>query len=154
MANCIKKIIFLCTGNTCRSPMAEVLAKDEAKKNSLELDISSRGIAVFFPSNASPHAIEAMKEYGLDLTNHISKAILEKKKKNADIILTMTNNHKRDLINRFSNYTDKIFTLKEFVGESGDVEDPFGASLKVYKDCANSIEDLIKKLMQKLSKMC
>ena len=47
MANCIKKIIFLCTGNTCRSPMAEVLAKDEAKKNSLELDISSRGIAVF-----------------------------------------------------------------------------------------------------------
>ncbi|WP_058486026.1 low molecular weight protein arginine phosphatase [Defluviitalea phaphyphila] len=148
----MKRILFVCTGNTCRSPMAEALAKKEINKYSLDINAFSRGIAVYFPSEASKHAIEAMKEYDVDLSDHKSKQLDIKDIEEADIILTMTNRHKQYLLLNFKEHKEKIFTLKEFVEEFGDVKDPFGGNIEDYKNCAKDLNNLIKKLIEKLYK--
>ena len=146
----MKKIMFVCTGNTCRSPMAEILARNEIMKASLNIEVASRGISVYFSSGASEYARKAMKEYGLNLDTHQSKQIELKDIKDVDLILTMTNHHKQYLHMNFPEFKDKIFTLKEFVEESGDVSDPFGGQLEEYRSCAENLHNLIQKLTLKI----
>lgn len=143
--------MFVCTGNTCRSPMAEALAKKVIAEASLDIDILSRGISVYFSSEASKHAQEVMKEYSIDLTSHRSKQIEEKDLENTDIILTMTYGHKKHITLNFPKYKEKIFTLKEFVEDFGDVEDPFGGELEEYKSCAEALYILVNKAIKKMS---
>ncbi|NLM12986.1 MAG: low molecular weight protein arginine phosphatase [Epulopiscium sp.] len=149
----MKKIMFVCTGNTCRSPMAEALTKNALEKASLnDVEVVSRGISVFFSSGASEYAHQAMKEYGLNLDTHKSKQIEPKDIEDVDLILTMTNSHKQYLHHNFPAHKGKIFTLKEFVEESGDVEDPFGGQIKEYRSCAENLHQLVQKLVKKISR--
>ena len=89
------KIMFVCTGNTCRSPMAEAAAKAIFPKEGYE--IISRGISVFESTPASENAQKAVAEGGLDLSQHMSKQISEEDIKTSDVIFTMTNPHKQML---------------------------------------------------------
>ena len=91
-----------------------------------------------------------MEEYKIDLSNHISRQLEPRDIEDSDIILTMTNQHKQYLHLHFPNHQEKIFTLKEFVKEVGDVEDPFGGKLQEYKSCAKKLEQLIKKTLDEI----
>lgn len=137
----MNKILFVCTGNTCRSPMAEVLAKDYFKRNKLKLKAFSRGTSVMGSQRANEKAIKVMKDiYNLSLEDHVSKMISDKDVKKAEIILTMTRGHRDYLQNMYGDYKDKIFTLYEYIGDDEkDVADPFGQSEEVY---ALSAEDI------------
>lgn len=144
-------LLFVCTGNTCRSPMAEFLFKNLA--GDLEdLEVLSAGVSTVEGLPASEHALSVMREKGISLDNHrtrpVSREIIEK----ADLVLTMTTRHKEILISRFPEFRNKVFTLKEYAGEEGDVVDPFGEGEEVYRSCRDELESLIIKIKDRIVK--
>jgi len=147
----VKRILFVCTGNTCRSPMAEALFR--AKANGQEWEVRSAGVAAFDGQSASAHAIEVLRERGID-TEHKSSSLSEELVDWADLILTMTESHKRAVLSIFPAAQSKVHTLREFVGVEGitDIADPFGGDLEVYRRCAQEIEESLDMLIDRLSR--
>lgn len=143
------KLLFVCTGNTCRSPMAQVIAQDRLKERQIET--ASRGLQVFFPEEANPHAKQAVKEMGLSLENHCAKMLEKADLKNFDYVFAMTEGHKQAIL-RLDPTASNVYTIKEFIGESGDIPDPYGSSFSVYCLCRDEltrcIEELDRRLLQ------
>jgi len=152
----INRIIFVCTGNTCRSPMAEYLLR-ELIQNSEELDqenweIISAGISAVKGVKANEKTEEVMSELNIDTSGHLTRGIDDIDLNKSDIILTMSRKHSRFLILEHPDLADNIFTLKEFAeNENGkDIEDPFGLSLKFYRSTRDEIKTELKNILLKL----
>ncbi len=142
----MKRILFVCTGNTCRSPMAEAVLRHYGKE---AFEVKSAGVFASAGSNASLHAIKALEEKGINI-NHTSRQLTEDLLSWADTVLTMTENHKALIIEHFPDMKEKVHTLYEFVEDhSKDISDPFGGDLQVYQATLNELEDLIQRLVQK-----
>jgi protein-tyrosine-phosphatase len=151
----MKKILIVCTGNTCRSSMAEALAKDWLQKQGLDGNflVTSAGIMATPNEEASAHAILALKEKDIHLDTHRSKQISREMLMESDLILTMTKSHKQMLMPFCEACEDKLFTLKEYaLGNSGDVVDPFGQDLASYKLCRDELIELVEKAMKRIVK--
>lgn len=146
------RILIVCTGNTCRSPMAEALlsAKVQAAGLDDKIKILSAGLAAFGESAASLHAREAMARRGLDLGGHRSRQLSPEFLKAADVVLTMTAAHKRAVAS-MAPAAAKVFTLAEYAGEDGDVLDPFGGDAAIYESCAVELERLLEKIWDKIA---
>ena len=143
------KVIFVCTGNTCRSPMAKVFADVIFKNAGLDIETESRGIYASEGQPASDYAKLAVRNYGLSLDDHLSKQITQKDIDEADYIFTMTAEHKKMLENICP--SEKLYTLKGFTsGTDGNISDPFGQSPAVYLECAEEIIDCIGKIADRL----
>ena len=141
-------ILFVCTGNTCRSPMAEALLTRVCKISNKSINVSSRGISVFFPQPTNPKALKALELYEIYSFDHASKQLCEKDIIENDLILAMTSAQKMSLKSLFSKYKDKIYSLNEKAfGKDFDIADPFGGTQQDYNECANQISAAIEKLI-------
>lgn len=142
------KLIFVCTGNTCRSPMAEVIFKSLDQES--EIKVLSRGLVVLFVEPVNPKAEVILKKHDLEINNHISKGLKESEVDDNTLILTMTEAHKRSIIERYSKAVN-VYTIKEYAGETGDVIDPYGGTLVEYEECYVELARLVKKTVYKLN---
>lgn len=142
----MKKIIFVCTGNTCRSPMAEIIAKDIFNRRKININVISRGIAVYFPSEASENSIKALEKYNLDLSKHTAKQIEQSDIVSSNLILTMTNQHKA-FVKKMAGDSVNVFTLKEYIKVGNDdISDPYGGDISDYQKCADELYSYIEML--------
>ncbi len=141
-----KKLIFVCTGNTCRSPMAETIYKNLDQED--EIQVTSRGIVVLFNEPINSKAELILNKYNLDPVNHVARGLKKQDIDEETLILTMTNSHKNNILEQFPDAS--VWTIKEFVGEEGDVTDPYGGSLLEYEETYMELSRLVKKTMYKL----
>jgi protein-tyrosine-phosphatase len=151
----LKRILFVCTGNTCRSPMAEKLFENLVKeRGNKDAKAFSAGIYAFAGDPASSMAISVMKgEFGIDLTSHRSKVLDIDDIRGAWLILAMTEEHKRMILDIYPESADKLYTLKEYA-ESADgetsISDPFGGDYENYRECAFEIQSALIDIMDKV----
>lgn len=141
-------ILFVCTGNTCRSPMAAGLMNKIAIEEDLDVRIESAGLFAAEGSPASDEAIEAMKKYDVDLSDHRAKQITPELIEKSDVILTMTTAQKM-LLSEVAG--DKTYTLCEYAGTEGDIADPFGGDLEEYEEVAQMIYFALQSISEKLN---
>ncbi|HDP70509.1 MAG TPA: low molecular weight protein arginine phosphatase [Actinobacteria bacterium] len=158
------KILFVCTGNICRSPLAEVFLKTLIKDEKVSaylcegLEIFSAGTSAYFQSGVTKEAIEIARKYGADLSLHRSRLLNKKMIEDADLILTMETRHREFAKRLAPGCLDKIFLLKDYVGEGNqpknvyehEISDPIGLGISAYEKCAKEIIKAIKKLIIRL----
>jgi L-threonylcarbamoyladenylate synthase len=139
-----KSILFVCTGNTCRSPMAEGLFRsllsDRLKCREDELpsrgfQVGSAGVAALPGAPASPNTLEVLDQAGIDLTGHASQPVTEQLVAWADLVLTMTSRHLSAVVGAFPDSSSKV----QLLCPEGDVADPFGGDLRDYQECGEQI---------------
>ncbi|MDY0323553.1 MAG: low molecular weight protein arginine phosphatase [Candidatus Carbobacillus sp.] len=145
-----KRILFVCTGNTCRSPMAEALARRYWGEDQVE--VLSAGLFAIEGESASPEAQLVLEEEGIDLSQHRARPLTSELLEEADLILTMTRAHRQMLLSLYPEHEHKIWTLKAWVGslkgetvneEDEDIPDPFGYDVAVYAQTRDLLKSLV-----------
>ena len=142
----MQNICFVCTGNTCRSPVAEKILTKYLKQAGLTcFSVSSCGLNINKGDNINPYSIEALKDYGIKVKSRKAKALTKPMLKKYNLFITMTKAQKQ----AFSDQV-QVFSFGELVGK-GDILDPFGMPLENYKQMAKQIDEYCQLLVQKLN---
>ncbi len=147
-----KTILFVCTGNSCRSVMAHYLLESYLKHRD-DIEICSAGTGVFIQSKASAETLSVLQEKGIRAHHHLSTPINEILLRKADLIFVMTRGHRQQVLERVPEVEKKIYLLKEFAAGPDsllselDIPDPIGRDRAEYKFCLSVIEQAVNKIV-------
>ncbi len=149
-------IVVVCTGNTCRSPLAEVMLRkllaDKLGCTVEQLDdrgvmVMSAGIAAMSGSRASVESVEVARKRNLPLDDHVSQPVTDRLVRHADLIFTMTRGHRAGLLSHWPEAANRTHLL---CPEGRDVSDPIGGPLEMYERCADQIEQALIRRVEQL----
>ena len=149
-------VLFVCTGNTCRSPMAETLFRAAAARKlgcspdelpDRGLCVLSAGLSAMAGGPASPEAVEGMHERGLNLADHASQPISERLVQQADLILAMTRGHREAIVSQWPWAAPRVRLVCH---DGSDVADPVGGTLDQYRRCAEQIDQQLERWLEQL----
>ena len=143
-------ILFVCTGNTCRSPMAAAIFNK--LNNQPDWRAVSGGLSALNGEKASEYAVKALEtNFNLDISSHRSRSVSGDYLRRSELVLTMTHMQKDFLLRQWPDLADRIMTIGEMAGEpTVQVQDPFGQSLVFYRAIAATLAGLIEKIISKL----
>lgn len=148
----MRRIIFVCIGNSCRSPMAEGLfrkmLKDRYGDGTAGFEVSSAGLDP--GSGPTRETIEVMRSYGVDLSDFHPRALSFQAVRDSDLILAVTRGIAEEILSTFPGSEGKTFSLGEYSGLDGDIADPYGSELQAFVWCAESIRRRLERVLERL----
>lgn len=148
-----RPILFVCTGNICRSPMAEALFSHLARQRGLgKIKAFSRGILRIYRQPMAPLAGWALTEWDVSFGEHRSRPITKADVARAGVILVMEAAHRAQIVEKYPAAGKKTFLLKEYVGASGspEIKDPIGLKLSDFRRCRDELQSCLIRLVSKL----
>ena len=144
-------ILFVCTGDTCRSTMASAIMKEKiAQKNLKKFRCSSAGLFVSQEVSMNENAKKVLKRLNVRIPRHKATQLTETMIARYDYVLTMTDEQKQTILNRFP-YFKNVFSVREFVGAE-NIGDPYGKGEAEYYNVARYLDIVVNKVIQKLSR--
>ena len=151
-----KLVVFVCTANVCRSPMAEKLFEDALTKSKItkKVRVFSAGISAMDGDQASDNSIQACQELNLDISDHRSAALTRATLENASAIFCMTESH-RALLNMYFEVPESAstFLMREFIDQgSKELPDPYGQDMEVYRECRDRMKEALPSLLNWVEK--
>ena len=149
----LPEILFVCTGNTCRSPLAEGMARQLVRERGLQFAVSSAGVAAREGEPASPEAVRAAREQGIDLGAHASRLLTRRMALDAAVVLVLGPEHGGFLRVLAPEALSRVHVLREYATrgrESQEVPDPIGGDLEIYRRTLAVIRDLVEKSLQRV----
>jgi protein-tyrosine phosphatase len=141
----MKTILFVCTANICRSPMAAALMRKHLAALGLsdQVEVQSAGVWAREGSSASEGSATVLARQGISLGDHRSQPMTAQFLEQAEIVLVMEEEHRRSLFYLEPKHLRKVFLLTEMVGRSDDVTDPYGGPIEGYAETAKLLDELI-----------
>ncbi|MEI6211360.1 MAG: low molecular weight protein arginine phosphatase [bacterium] len=143
-------VLFVCTGNICRSPMAEALLRHHLPPGT-PWRVASAGTLAFDGDEPSEEILEALAEVDICLPDHHSQPLTAERVCEARVIVAMTRGHRDDILERFPSAAQKVFLLRSFDPRADDdknIADPIGGNLSVYRRCRDDIAAAIPGLVE------
>lgn len=143
----VRRICFVCTGNTCRSPMAAAVANAQARAEGLTIEALSAGLYAAEGAPISENAVSALERAGIkaveraDYHTHSAHTLTESELEQIDLLIPMTRTHAIELLLRYPSAVRKIVCMPE------EISDPFGGDLSVYEACLSQIQKGVSSLL-------
>jgi protein-tyrosine-phosphatase len=143
------RLLFVCTANIARSPMAEALASRYARERGWGVEVASAGTHAIAGNPAAPNSVKAVRELGCDLSGHVSRPVDDALVSWADRVLVMELRHARHLRAAYPVAEDKVLLLANF-GGMVEIDDPFGRWIFAFRRCRDELRTCVEAFMDRL----